>query len=93
MTLVTNLGQRIRQAREQAHMSQVELARRIGISANALCSIEAGEADPRASRIVAIAQELGVSTDALLLDKPATARRAHQSPAPRPRRRTAASVG
>jgi hypothetical protein len=36
---------------------------------------------------------LGVSTDALLLDQPATASRDHQPPAPRPRRRTAAAVG
>jgi transcriptional regulator with XRE-family HTH domain len=83
MTLGIHVGQRIRQARERAQISQVELARRIGISANALCSIEAGEADPRASRIVAIAQELGVSTDALLLGTP-------PPPAKRPRRRTAA---
>jgi transcriptional regulator with XRE-family HTH domain len=93
MDLIANLGQRIRQAREQAHVSQVELARRIGISANALCSIEAGETDPRASRIVAIAQELGVSTDTLLLGKPATGHREHKPPAPRRRPRQAASVG
>ncbi len=84
MTMVANLGQRIRQAREQAQMSQVELARRIGISANALCSIEAGETDPRVSRVVAIARELHVSLDALVGMEP---------PVKRPRRRTAASVG
>ena len=60
------LGQRIRQAREQAQMSQVELARCIGISANALCSIETGETDPRVSRVVAIARELHMSLDALV---------------------------
>ena len=86
------LGDRIRQARERVGLSQIELARRIGLSKNAMNSIEAGDADPRASRIVAIAQVLGVSTDVLLLDKPATARQEHQ-PTKRPRRRTAASVG
>ena len=90
MTLVAHLGQRIRQAREQAQVSQVELARRIGISANALCSIEAGETDPRASRIVAIAQELGVSTDALLLGKPATVSRERKPTATHLRTRKAA---
>jgi transcriptional regulator with XRE-family HTH domain len=62
------LGERIRQHREHAHISQAELARRIGISKNAMNAIEAGDTDPRASRIVAIAQVLGVSTDTLLLD-------------------------
>jgi transcriptional regulator with XRE-family HTH domain len=84
MTLVANLGQRIRQAREQAQVSQVELARRIGISANALCSIEAGETDPRVSRVVAIARELHMSLDALV---------GIERPTQRPRRRTAAAVG
>jgi transcriptional regulator with XRE-family HTH domain len=84
MTMVANLGQRIRQAREQAQMSQVELARRIGISANALCSIETGETDPRVSRVVAIARELQTSLDALVGIEP---------PAKRPRPRKAAPVG
>ena len=60
MTVVANLGQHIRKAREQAQVSQAELARRIGISANALCSIETGETDPRVSRVVAIARELNL---------------------------------
>ena len=57
MTTLLTLGQRIRQAREQAHIRQVELARRIGISANALNSIEHGETDPRVSRVVAIVRQ------------------------------------
>jgi len=87
------LGIRIRKAREHVHISQAELARRIGISKNAMHAIEAGATDPRASRIVAIAHELGVSTDALLLDKPATGHREHTPPALRTRPRPAASVG
>jgi transcriptional regulator with XRE-family HTH domain len=87
------LGTRIRKAREQVDISQAELARRIGISKNAMNAIEAGATDPRASRIVAIAQELGVSTDALLLDQPAIVKRVHQPPALRQRPRKAASVG
>ena len=86
------LGTRIRKARERADISQAELARRIGISKNAMNAIEAGATDPRASRIVAIAQELGVSTDALLLGKPATGKREHKPPALRTRPRKAASV-
>jgi transcriptional regulator with XRE-family HTH domain len=63
------LGDRIRQAREHAKMSQAELARRIGLSKNAMNAIEAGETDPRASRITAIAKTLQVSTDSLLLGR------------------------
>jgi transcriptional regulator with XRE-family HTH domain len=86
------LGDRIRQARERVGLSQIELARRIGLSKNAMNSIETGDADPRASRIVAIAQELGVSTDALLLGRPATVKKAHKPQAKRQRPRKAASV-
>jgi transcriptional regulator with XRE-family HTH domain len=87
------LGSRIRKAREHVDISQAELARRIGISNNAMNAIEAGDTDPRASRIVAIAQELGVSTDALLLGKPALVKPAPKPTALRRRPRKAASVG
>jgi transcriptional regulator with XRE-family HTH domain len=87
------LGTRIRKAREHADISQAELARRIGISKNAMNAIEAGTTDPRASRIVAIAKELGVSTDALLLGTSATGKRAPRPTAPRPWTRKAAPVG
>jgi transcriptional regulator with XRE-family HTH domain len=84
------LSTRIRKARERAHISQAELARRIGISKQAMNAIEGGATDPRASRIVAIAQVLGVSTDALLLGTPATAKPADKPPALRTRPCTAA---
>jgi transcriptional regulator with XRE-family HTH domain len=86
------LGDRIRQARERVGLSQIELARRIGLSKNAMNSIETGDADPRASRIVAIAQELGVSTDALLLGNQAIGSRQHKAPAKRQLPRKATSV-
>jgi len=61
------LGERIRRVRVRYGMSQAELARRIKISGNSLNKIEAGETpDPRASRIKAIADVLGVTTDYLL---------------------------
>jgi transcriptional regulator with XRE-family HTH domain len=87
------LGTRIRQAREQARISQAELARRIGISKQAMNAIEGGHTDPRASRIVAIAQELGVSTDMLLLGTAATRKRTDKPTALRTRPRSAAPVG
>jgi transcriptional regulator with XRE-family HTH domain len=62
-----SLGERIRKARIRYGMSQAELARRIKVSLNTMNKIEAGETpDPRASRIRAIADVLGVSADYLL---------------------------
>jgi transcriptional regulator with XRE-family HTH domain len=86
------LGARIRKAREQANLSQAELARRIGMSKTSMHAIEGGHTDPRASRIVAIAQALGVSTDALLLGTPALVKRTHKPTALRTRPRMAAPV-
>ena len=64
---MTELGDRIRQVRMDYGMSQAELARRIKVSMNAMNKIEMGETpDPRASRIKAIADVLGVTTDYLL---------------------------
>jgi transcriptional regulator with XRE-family HTH domain len=84
------LGERIRKERLRYGMSQTELARRVGISKTAMNQIEMGEtADPRLSRIRAIADILGVSMDYL-------AGRQEEDgtpPPPRPRRRTAAPVG
>jgi transcriptional regulator with XRE-family HTH domain len=87
------LGTPIRKAREQARISQAELARCIGISKQAMNAIGGGATDPRASRIVAIAQVLGVSTDTLLLGTSTTSTRAHKSPALRTRPRIAVPVG
>jgi transcriptional regulator with XRE-family HTH domain len=62
-----SLGERIRKTRIRYGMSQAELARRIKVSLNTMNKIEAGETpDPRASRIRAIADVLGVSADYLL---------------------------
>lgn len=60
------LSDRIRLARCRLKMSQAELARRIGISPTAMNQIEAHDADPRASRITAMADVLQVSVGYLL---------------------------
>jgi DNA-binding XRE family transcriptional regulator len=79
-------------------MSQAELARRIGISKTAMNDLEQGKTvDPRLSHIVAIADHLRLSVDALIgrNDKHQTADQAAPAPQPtkRPRRRTAMPVG
>ena len=61
------IGARVRAAREQRGMKQAELARRLGCSVNALSMLERdGINDPRASRIIGIAEVLQVSADYLL---------------------------
>ena len=61
------LGECIRREREQRGMSQAELARRIGVSKNTMNMIEESKiADPRFSRVLAIARQLDMSLDALV---------------------------
>lgn len=65
--MAETLGHRIRQAREHYGMTQAELARRIGVSKQALYQIEANKTpDPGVLKVKAIASTLGVSTDYLL---------------------------
>jgi DNA-binding XRE family transcriptional regulator len=83
------LGERIRLMRRKHGLTQQELATRAQMSKTALNQIEMGKADPRVSRLRAIADILGVSMDYL-------AGRQEEDgtpPAPRPRRRTATPVG
>jgi DNA-binding XRE family transcriptional regulator len=93
------LGTRVRQARLQYGMSQAELARRIGVSKTAMNDLEQGKTvDPRLSHIVAIADQLRLSVDALIGRTDALLlggkdAEAPAPPAPRRRPRNAAPVG
>jgi len=65
--MLQTIGQRVRAAREQHGISQAELARRLKASVNAINMLEQDAIlDPRASRIIGVARELGVTTDYLL---------------------------
>jgi transcriptional regulator with XRE-family HTH domain len=65
--MAMTLGERIRQERAQRSISQAELARRIGVSKNTMHMIEESKiADPRFSRVLAIARHLGMSLDDLV---------------------------
>jgi transcriptional regulator with XRE-family HTH domain len=92
--MTQTLGDRIRQARARLRLTQAELARRIGISTTAMHAIESGDTDPRASRVVAMADVLEVSTD-YLLGRTASGMLPAPSkpPALRTRPRTTAPVG
>ena len=67
------LGSRIAELRHRAGLSQTTLASRLNISPSTLGMYEQGRRTPSASTLVALANELGVTTDALLLPSHITA--------------------
>lgn len=58
-----DIGARLREERERAHISQRELARRLGVSASLISQIESGQSKPSVSTLYAIVTELDVSLD------------------------------
>jgi transcriptional regulator with XRE-family HTH domain len=64
--LRTQVGREIARARVQMRLSQRALARRAGISPEALRAIERGEADPRTGTVEAVAAAMGISAAALI---------------------------
>lgn len=66
------IGPRIASARREAGLSQAELARRIQVSPSAMGMYEQGRREPSVETLVAMARELGVSTDYLLTGSPRT---------------------
>ncbi len=61
-----NVGSLIRRERQKQGISLRELARRVGISGSMLSQVETDRTRPSVSTIYAIANELGLSIDALL---------------------------
>jgi transcriptional regulator with XRE-family HTH domain len=59
-------GDRLREIREQRHISQRELAARCGIGERQIWRYENGESEPSASHVAKIARELFISADYLL---------------------------
>ena len=57
------MGARIAALRRQAGLSQAELAQRIRVSPSAVGMYEQGRREPSAELVVAMARELGVSTE------------------------------
>lgn len=66
------MGERIARLRQSAGMSQAELAQRINISSSALGMYEQGRREPPGDILIALARELGVTTDYLLTGIPDT---------------------
>ena len=62
----TALGERIAQARHQAGLSQIEVARQVGVSQRVVAYWEREAVSLRADQLDALASALGLSADALL---------------------------
>ncbi len=65
---LTVIGNRIKAARERAHLTQEQLAEMVDISPTHMSVIERGVKTPKLDTFVRIANALGVSADALLQD-------------------------
>jgi len=64
-----SLGDRLRQARTNAKLTQSELASRVGVTNGLISSIEVGRGDPSLRLLCAIADELHVTLDWLALGR------------------------
>ena len=65
---LADIGARLRAERENAAISQRELARRLGVSASLISQIENDQTRPSVGTLYAIVTELGISLDRLFLD-------------------------
>jgi transcriptional regulator with XRE-family HTH domain len=60
------IGERLREERNKAGISQRELARRLGVSASLISQLESGQSKPSVGTLYAIVTELDLSLDRLL---------------------------
>ncbi|MBE6112848.1 MAG: helix-turn-helix transcriptional regulator [Peptococcaceae bacterium] len=63
------MNTRIKQRRKELKITQVELAKRIGVTQGAISAIERGDCDPTTTTIGSIAKTLNVSVDWLIFGK------------------------
>ena len=60
------IGDRLREERVKAGLSQRELARRLGLSASLISQLESGQSRPSVGTLYSIVTELGVSLDSVI---------------------------
>lgn len=60
------MGERLKELRMAHEMSQMQLARAVGISQSAIAKWELGKTEPTASAIILLADFFGETTDYLL---------------------------
>ena len=61
--ILDGIGNRLREERNRAGISQRELARRLGVSASLISQIETGQSKPSVGTLYAIVTEFGISLD------------------------------
>lgn len=64
--MIKGLGERLRERREQYHLSQKQAAEQLKISYSVLCNYENGERTPSLNRLIQLARFYQCSTDYLL---------------------------
>jgi transcriptional regulator with XRE-family HTH domain len=69
MPLMVKIGDNVRHWRTLRTLTQVELAKKAGLSQAALVRIERNQADPHVSTIRKLANALEVSPEQLILDE------------------------
>src|SRR5262245_54646362 len=84
-----NFGPRLRELRERAGLTQVQLAERAGLHPQGVVKLERGEREPAWGTVLALMEALGVSCDAFLVEPAATA----EVKVGRPRKAGAAEAG
>ena len=60
------MRQKMRDARNKAHLTADEAAKRVGVHVNALLRWERGDAEPMGANLIALSNLYGVSPDELL---------------------------
>lgn len=70
------IGDRLREERVRAGLSQRELARRLGLSASLISQLESGQSRPSVGTLYSIVTELGVSLDSVIRGADGDRRRA-----------------
>jgi len=76
----TQLGRRIAQARKAAGITQVELARTLGVAQQTLAHYEGGVSRIAVALLPRVAEALGTTVEALLAEEPKPSKR---GPAPK----------
>jgi len=66
--LRSDLGQRLREAREQKNIGLRELARRLGVSPSLISQIETGKTEPSINTLFAMVSELELSVNEIVFD-------------------------
>src|SRR6187551_113001 len=64
----SDLGQRLRIAREEKHIGLRELARRLGVSPSLISQIETGKTEPSINTLFAMVSELELSVNEIVFD-------------------------